>query len=61
VSPFENAFQISTHRLDEESDDKNEASSLKNIGRVHFIAAYEDSTVAVRRRKRSLRSGKLRR
>jgi hypothetical protein len=40
VSPFENAFQIRTHRLDEESHDQNEGSSLKSIGRVHLIAAY---------------------
>jgi hypothetical protein len=60
VSPFENAFQIRTHRLDQESNDENEGSSLKSIGRVHPIAAYEDGTAAVRRRERSFRSGKLR-
>jgi hypothetical protein len=58
VSPFENAFQVRTHRLDEESHDKNEGSSLKSIGRIHLIAAYEDSTAAVRCRERSFRSGK---
>ena len=36
MSPFENAFQIRTHRFDEESNDENEGSSLKSIGRVHL-------------------------
>jgi hypothetical protein len=60
VSPFENTFQIRAHRLDEKSYDQNEGTSLKSIGRVHPIAAYEDGTAAVRRRDRSFKSGKLR-
>jgi len=60
MSPFENAFQIRTHRLDEKSDDQDEGSRLKSIGRVHLISAYEGSTAAARRRERSFRSGGLR-
>jgi len=61
MSPFENSFQIRTHRLDKETHDQNEGSSLKSgIGCVHPIATYEDSTAAARRRERSFRSGGLR-
>jgi hypothetical protein len=48
------------HRLDEESHDQDKGSSLKSIGRVHLVAAYEDGTAAARRRERSFRSGGLR-
>jgi hypothetical protein len=60
VSLFENAFQIRAHRLDEKGYDQNEGTNLKSIGRVHLVAAYEDSAAARRRRERSFRSGGLR-
>ena len=36
MSPFENAFQIRAHRLDQQGHDQNEGTSLKSIGRVHL-------------------------
>jgi hypothetical protein len=59
LSPFENAFQISTHWRDKKSHDHNEGSRLKSIG-VHLIAAYEDSTAAVCCRELPFKSGRLR-